>query len=166
MGSDYETVDNSETTLALEKLFTENKVAKIQSPWSGGDSSYPFEISVMNESCYDYGSKKFRIYFENKSGPKSFIQSNDEGEISIEKLLSKAICSFDKYKRYAEDMRCQKKRNEERSKLAYSLGLKLKGTEFEVTNSYRSIQIEVVFYNNEEASAFVDNLVAKLKTDA
>lgn len=159
----YETIDRPETKEALEKFFKKNKIVQVAGPYrDADDKDYPFDITVMDES-YNQRGKKFRVYFSNREGPKTFVQSDNEGEIDAKKLIEKATLAFTRYQRIGDQYRINESKSQVRAKMVEKLNKKLEGTGFKVDHDWGSIDIKARFHSNEEALEFAEKLIEALK---
>lgn len=78
-------VKEKETRENIEKLLKENGVPKLIRSY-GGD--YPIAVSEVGQGYYS-NSKKYRVYFVVHYRKVSFIQSDKEGNINIDRLIEK-----------------------------------------------------------------------------
>jgi len=161
IGNTYQVVDELATRKSIRKTLEEHNVPKATTQWDD-DGDYHFSITTL-DGYRNSDRKKFRIYLDDDSyGSKSFIQSNDEGEIPLAKLIEKMTEHQQYFQNRTDRKRKENEASEKREKLAEQLSDKLSKYGIRVQNSYGRIVIKAEFYDNAEAEAFANELINKL----
>lgn len=163
IGIDTKCVDDRATQDAINALLKTAKVVMPISHYEGKitrDSSYPVNVTVIES----YGDRKqYRVYIGTWLKKDTFVQSDKEGNINIEKLVAK-VTEYITNNNRAE--RRQKThyfaKNEAKARLE-GINKKLKGTGFRLELNRGSYEVKKEggydFYESD-----LDEVVAKLLT--